>query len=491
METSLGRLVGLRRDGLQLFLGVPFARAPEGRLRFAPPEPPAPWSGTFEATVHPPAAPQNRGDALGQIFPDYASGQSEDCLRLNLWTPGTDDGRRPVLVWIHGGRFLHGSASERPFDGAALARRGDVVVVAIQYRLGPFGFADLPGVAGNLGLRDQIAALGWVQREIARFGGDPDNVTLVGQSAGSISAGALLAAPAARGLFHRAILQSGPPVALDPVETTPVRETLLRVLGAEGVASLRRRPVADILAAEEACATSPGRRPLGLPYMPVVDGDLIEGDPIATVAAGAGANVPLLIGTTRDEMSAYLLLDPETQAMDDATLRRRCEGLAPSAGAAVEGVEVYRRARRARGEPIEPRDLWFAMLADRHVRQPSTRLAEAATANGQASYFYRFDWVSPFLEGAIGACHSIDVPFVFGTLTDPCVAPFTGGGPEALALADFVQDAWLHFARHGRPGNGWPAYEPTKRATMILGASPSVEEAPGEPERRFWETALV
>jgi para-nitrobenzyl esterase len=492
VATSQGRLLGLRRDGHHAFLGIPFARSPRGNLRFEPPQQPEPWAGVLDVTRHPPAAPQNPGDGLGLFFLDRADGISEDCLRLNLWTPGLDDRKRPVLVWIHGGRFLHGSASEQISDGGHLAVRGDVVVVALQYRLGPLGFLHLghEGGCSNLGLRDQIAALDWVRREIGAFGGDPDNVTLFGQSAGAISAGVLMAAPQARGLFHRVILQSGPPVAVDPEAASPVTETFFRA-GGLVAESLHEEPIEKLLATEGACLASPGIRPLDLPYMPVVDGDVVPGDPTETIAAGRGTDVPLLIGTTRDEMTAYLLLDPATQALDHAGLQQRCERMLGDAGLAGEAIRLYGERRRARDEPAEPRDLWFAILADRHVRSPSLRLAEAVARRGQAVYCYRFDWVSPFMEGALGACHSIDIPFVFGSLGDPHLSLFTGNGAEATALGDFVADAWLAFARGGEPASGWPRYEETRRATMLLGASRSVENDPGAEERRFWDRMAI
>lgn len=488
--TSRGRLVGLRQDEVCVFRGVPFASPPVGPLRFRAPAPPTPWHGVRDATRYGPAAPQNRQDPLAHLFEDRADGFSEDCLRLNLWTPDVDGGRRPVLVWIHGGRFLRGSCSESPIDGAALARRGDVVVVAIQYRLGPLGFLHVNGGrpwTSNLGLLDQIAALQWVRDEIAAFGGDPGNVTLFGQSAGAISAGTLLCAPAARGLFHRVIVQSGPPVGLDPAVASPVAETLMRTLDVREPADLARVPVEDLLATEETCHGSPGNRPLGLPYMPVVDGDLLPEDPLAAHRAGQGSSVPLLIGTTRDEMSAYLLLDPFVQAMDATALQRRAADLIGDDDAAREAIETYRGAREARSESVEPRDLWFALLADHRVRHPSMRLAEQNAATQPDTYTYRFDWVSPFMEGALGACHSLEVPFVFGTLTDPQLALFTGCSPEALELSRFVQDSWLRFARSGSPGPEWPRYDMERRRTMVLGAAPAVEAQPGEPERRFWD----
>ena len=489
-RTRRGRLAGLRENGVCIFRGVPFAAAPVGRLRFRAPAASTPWSGVRDATRYAAAAPQNRGDPLAQLFEDRAPGCSEDCLTLNLWTPEVDGGRRPVMVWIHGGRFLRGSASETPFDGARLAKRGDVVVVTIQYRLGPFGFLHVNGGTpwiSNLGLRDQIAALEWVREEIASFGGDPGNVTIFGQSAGAISAGTLLCSPAADGLFHRAALQSGPPLGLDPGVATPVAETLLRSLHVREPHELQHLPAEAFLAVEGSCHASPGNRPLGLPYMPVIDGELLPRDPLDVHRAGAGARVPLLIGSTRDEMTVYLLLDPQLLGLDETALRRRVADLIGDADAAEHAIDVYRRARLERGESAEPRDLWFALLADCRVRHPSMRLAEQNGAFSPDTFAYRFDWVSPVMEGALGACHALDVPFVFGTLADPQLGRFAGCGAEAMALSEFLQDSWIRFARSGCPGPEWPRYDASRRQTLLLSSECRVEAAPAESERSFWD----
>lgn len=482
--TRHGKLLGARADGVCAFRGVPYARA----LRFRPAQPLESWTGARDARNYGPCAPQNNNDPLAGIFCDMSEGQSEDCLTLNLWTPALDGGKRPVLVWIHGGRFLRGSASEIPIDGSHLARNGDVVVVALQYRLGPFGFLHVNHGRpwdSNLGLRDQIAALEWVRDEIAAFGGDPNNVTLAGQSAGAISAGTLFCSPKARGLFHRAILQSGPPVAIPSEIANPVSETLLRALQLGDPDLLRHVPVDTLLGVEETCHASPGSRPLGLPYMPVIEGDVLSRDPLASAEAGEGSSVPLMIGTTRDEMSAYLLIDPETFGLCEDGLRRRCADLIGDA--AEETVEVYRSARAARGESTQPRDLWFSILTDRYVRQPSMRLAAINAARESRTFAYRFDWTSPFMEGALGACHSLEVPFIYGTLDDPRLAAFTGASPEASALASSMQSAWLSFMRSGSPGCQWPAYEASQRQTMVFGRDCSIESAPGEEERRFMD----
>ena len=512
VQTRCGALRGSFESGLHVFRGIPFARPPVGALRFQPPLPPLPWSGTREARHFGAAAPQNTDDPFSATLQQHVSDCSEDCLTLNVWTPGLDDARRPVLVWIHGGSFLRGAASWSQYNGASLARRGNTVVVTIQYRLGALGYLYLdelcPGgspCASNLGLRDQIAALEWVRDEIAGFGGSPENVTVIGQSAGAISIGVLLGTPRAHGLFRRAILQSGPPFAIAPQDATPVAATFLRALDltAADASHLHDIPPDRLLAAQLACATSPGTRPLDLPFMPVVDGDVLPRHPADAIRAGSSNDIEVLVGTTLDEMTPYLLLDPETLTLDDHGLMRRGQHILRGTDAsgtipidtiqAERLVDAYHHARMARGAPTDATALWLSIKADRFVRYPSTRLAEIQRAHNTAAYMYLFTWRSPYMGGMFGACHMLDLPFVFGTVHDPLVQAFTGGGPEVYRLAERMQDAWISFARTGNPSHeglgDWPVYDSERRATMILGGECRLEDAPLEHERQAWQGA--
>ena len=572
VETRRGRVRGLAEGDLAVFRGIPYARPPIGPRRFGPPEPAESWTGTRDATRFAPSASQN-GALIGPIMSLGIGRTSEDCLYLNVWTPAADRRRRPVLVWIHGGAFVLGAGSQMLYDGAALARRGDVVVVTINYRLGAFGFLRLRDrfgqrlpATGNEGLLDQLAALEWVRDEIEAFGGDPGQVTIFGESAGSMSCATLLGLPRAHGLFHRAILQSGGANFVWPREIASrlsehVLDELrvdspeaLQALGTDHILAVQRRFFGDLLLGEDhvlgglspagqrvagamflglslaqrrfgrvaaplarglvdvlkrrgrrraggpsgAMAPLRGLRTQGLPFQPVVDGEVIPGDPLAAIGAGGARHVPLLIGTNLDESKLFAPLDPEAASLDEAGLVARCEeaigaGRAGAAGLGRRAVEVYRAARAARGERVEPGELWFAIETDRTMRHPAMSLAARQAAHQPQTYAYLFTWPSPVLGGMLGSCHALDLPFVFGTLEHRLLRPLVGRGPEAVALAERIQDAWVAFARTGRPAHpgigDWPGYDGAHRRTMILDRRCRVEAAPREPERAFWETA--
>lgn len=490
VEVRGGRVRGVHRHDHWSFSGIPYAAAPAGPARFRPPRPPEPWSGVRPADRFGPIAPQNPS-LIDTSLGGRPEPQSEDCLSLNVWTPGLDGDRRPVMVWVHGGSFVWGSGSGGLYRGGTLAREGDVVVVTINYRLGLLGFLAHPALAepdlpwlddeawtgfGNWGLADQVAALRWVREHIDAFGGDPDNVTLFGESAGAMSVVALLAAPAARGLFHRAIVESGGPYAYTPDEAASVAEQLAGQLGVPMTrAALEQVPTADLVRAVVEFDQRGGTRPdSGLLMMPVVDGGLLPVAPEVAVAAGSAADVPLLIGTTRDEMSFFTLGDPALSALDHDGLYRWMVRLTTDPEVQRAIVATVTEARRARGEPVTPRDLWVAIATEYIFRLPSVRLADAhraAARPGVGTYSYLFTWASPMLDGYLGSCHALEIPFVFGTVQNPLIQGFSGGGPEALALSAAMRGAWTSFARSGSPGT-WPAWDPRLRPTEILGPWP-------------------
>jgi para-nitrobenzyl esterase len=442
--TPAGRVRGLRvHDGGARFAGIPFAAPPVGDRRFRPPQALEAWSGVRDATRF--AAPP---------LQTYLEDGSEDCLYLNVWTPDPT-GRRPVVVWIYGGGFELGSASPPMTDAAAFSRRADVVVVAANYRLGALGFLAVPGVA-NLGLQDQIAALGWVRGSIEAFGGDAGNVTVMGQSAGAFCIGAMLGMPEARGQFERAILQSGSTGrVLTPDTASSIATDLFTALGIAGLEELAVVPGDRIVRAQtEVIDQDIGRRnrPGGRSWGVVLDGAVVPEDPQGAVERGAAAGIPLLVTTTAEEVRLFEALQPEgfvPGPPDDLLDEMRCFG--------VEDPDALLAGYLARlpGAPLGR--LRSAFLSDVIYRWPAERLAAAQVAAGGHAHLARFA-AEPFGPD-LGACHASDLPYVFDA-----VGASDGGGfsvpdtAEHRAVRDQVIGAWSRFARTGDPG--WDEYRP-------------------------------
>jgi para-nitrobenzyl esterase len=501
VDTAFGKVEGLERAGALQFRGVPYARAD----RFRAPQAPPPWAGVLDATRFGPTAPQHASPTDTLLGIDK-SNQREDCLVLNVFTPGVDEARRPVMVWIHGGGFTSGSGHLPYYNGTRLAVDGDVVVVTLNYRLGALGFLQLDhlldgyGGSGLSGLLDQVAALRWVHDNIAAFGGDPERVTIFGESAGGMSVATLLAVPAAAGLFHGAIAQSGAAenvLSLD--EARRVTETFLGHLGLTASAGDARRlldlPVEALLEAQSATETaaltaSPegrqrGQRYLKLPFEPVVDGDLVPQHPLVAVAGGSAAGIPLVTGTTADEWKLFMLQEGGAELADDQ-LRRRTSRLVGDDPAAVdEALALYREARPG----ATNRDLWAAVLTDHVFRMPAVRLADAQRPHAPVA-MYRFDYPSSAFGGLPGACHAIDVPFVFDTVDVPAIEMLLGGTDDGTRLlARRCATAWTTMAHTGRPAHddlAWPGYELDERATCILHRDPAVLPDPEGDIRVFW-----
>jgi para-nitrobenzyl esterase len=431
--------------------------------------------------------------------------QSEDCLHLNVWTPGLDETRRPVLVWIHGGGFLIGSGSVALYEGYDLARRGDMVVVTINYRLGALGYLHLHGIGGdafrgasNAGLRDQIAALEWVRDNIDRFGGDPGNVTICGQSAGAMSVGALLSAPRARALFHRAICQSSAaPSVLSQAEADQVAEFFLRRLGGPPLTpkALARLSTSQLLKAQGATNRELANLERLMVFLPAVDGDLIPEPPLQALKSGAASRVPILIGTTRDEWKLFSPVDSGILAFGERGLIDRIKEVlaraAPRAPKPSVAARHYREALRVRGGDTSPFEVWSAFQSARVFHYPASLLAEAQRRAGGVAYSYLFTWHPPALRRPVGACHALEIPFIFGLTNHPIVRPIVGLAPSTGRLARRMQRAWINFARTGDPGHErlppWQPYDADSRATMVFGRQCEVAHAPLEEERKLWE----
>jgi para-nitrobenzyl esterase len=500
--TKQGKVEGEERNGLSIFRGIPYAAPPVGARRWRAPEPPVPWSGVRKATEFGACAPQNLIPLdLLEAF-KITEPQSEDCLVLNVWTPRADGARRPVLVWIHGGAFTIGSGAQSIYDGAPLAKRGDVVVVTVNYRLGPLGFLRLSELTGgripstgNEGILDQVAALAWVRENIAAFGGDPENVTIFGESAGGMSVGTLLGLPKARGLFQKAIPQSGACSTANTREHAVfVAERFASLLGVgrDADALLAATP-AQLLAASAQLAGAPGVSngdAGGMPMQPVVDGELQPRLALESVARGSAAGVPLLLGTTLEEWKLFMPADPTNFTLTDEQLHARCEQRLGGAGRGV--VDAYRKARSERGASVTPPELWGALETDRIFRMPALRLAETQTQHDPRVFNYLFTWSSPMLGGMLGSCHALELGFVFGTHAAPGMVDFSGSGPQAGALSERMMDAWLAFAQSGDPSTkslAFPRYTAADRVTCVFGEETEVVHAPYDEERRAWDGA--
>lgn len=432
-------------------LGIRFATAE----RFEPPTL-LPWDGTLGLGEFGPACPQ----PPGEIFMTTDMRKDEDCLYLNVWTPAMDEGRRPVMVWIHGGGFRQGSGDHFLSRGQVLAARSDVVVVTVNYRLGALGFYG----GTNCGLLDQQCALRWVREHIAAFGGDPANVTLFGESAGSAAVGMHLRMPSSAGLFVRAAMQSGAGMGTSPDRAHETAEALAAAVDGD----LRTVAVDALVDAQLAVEAARGG---GMVFTPVVDGVLVPD-------GAAPAEVPLLIGTNVDEMKLMGLRDPRREDLDDAGLHRR---LSKELGDRFqELVEVFAKARADRGEPATPAELYYAIRTELFFRGPSLRCAEEHAATGAPTFVYLFTWRSPLLDGWLGAAHVIEIPFVFGLQGSETLAVFTGAGPEADALGAEMMGAWTAFARGEEP---WERYDLSSRPTRVFGTEVRTELDPRAPER--------
>ena len=425
-RTTAGEVSGALEDGLVVFRGIPYAAPPIGERRWLAPEPPEPWRGVRETLSFGPVAHQDTHEMMSASMMRFNEPHDEDCLHLNIWTPGLQ-GRRPVMVWIHGGGFNMGAGSQEMYDGQHIARRGDVVLVTINYRLGPLGYLYLDQItkgaipaSGNEGLLDQVAALRWIRDNISAFGGDPDNVTIFGQSAGGWAVCSLLAMPAARGLFHKAIPQSGAGNCIYTAEqaTRLISKPMIEDLGVEptDASALRAMTPARLLEARPNFfqtfteGTDPGSQPWLFPH-PVVDGTVLPDYPLAAVASGAAKDVAVLMGLCRDDNIYFgINIDP---TISDANIVEFLEQKAP--GKPYERlVKIYREARQARLARADAASIYGAIQTHRMMWIPTTRLLDAQQAHGPV-FQYIFEWIAPEGDGAFGSRHATDVPLAFGT----------------------------------------------------------------------------
>jgi len=496
LEINSGKIQGYAEEGLKIFKGIPYAEPPDGDRRFRPAAPKKPWTGLLECLNYGPMAPQ-RDNPLAD--PSTLPPQNEtDCLNLNVWTPDTDDKRRPVMFWIHGGGFSFGGGSGT--DGANLARRGDVVVVTINYRVGILGYLYIQDELANLGQQDQITALEWVRDNIEFFGGDPENVTIFGESAGSVAVCTLMAMPGAKGLFRRVIAQSGACHPLGFTAEAGVKGTarIMSEFGFQGVDlnALRRTPVEKIVKVSEKMELGARARGAAFPYGVFIDGNTLPRHPLEAVRDGVAGNIELIIGTNQDEAKLYNMSYPPEKDFDEAKLLKRVTGLVRVFGhgedKAEEIIETYRQARQGQ-LPTDPANLLDAISTDYRFRLPALLFAEAQSRNQRKVYSYMFTYQSPVMGGILGACHALEIPFVFGTLARSERRIYPARSAETDILSGRMMDAWTSFARSGYPSPGgpeWAPFELDKRKTMMLGLTVEIREDPFGRERQAWKGLL-
>ena len=504
VHTPSGSLEGKEEKRGLVFRGIPFASPPVGPGRFRAPEAMPAWKGVRQATHFGPSAQQTPQTLLAarRLLGTYDD-NSEDCLYLNIWTPAADNRPRPVMVWIHGGAFLLGSGATALYSGSRLAHRGDVVVVSLNYRLGVLGSFNMETLQGrpdeiepNLGIRDQIAALQWVRDHIACFGGDPENVTVFGESAGAMSVGTLLGTPAAEGLFHRAILQSGASSNVSEHEISErVGRAFLRYVGLPRAnpAQLRRVPVGRLLTAQTATTRELSVGVANLPWQPSIDGKLLAEQPLQNIRTSGKTPVPVLLGSNLDEWALFMAPDSAGRRLDEAGLDRRILRVLAANAIDPNLVDAFRETYN---ESLgAPRDRWSQFMSDMVFHAPAGILADTLSRAGGEVYFYRFDGQLPLVGSYTGAFHGLDIPFVFGTVRKGPLAATMGWSSEVRTLSRRMQKSWARFAHGEVPGHeglpAWPRWNPVTRQALRLAGKPGVLEDPHARARELWAPLLT
>ncbi|MBV8843492.1 MAG: carboxylesterase/lipase family protein [Bryobacterales bacterium] len=495
-DTTFGKIRAIDNAGIKTFKGIPYAATTAGQNRFMPPADPAKWTGVRDALEFGHSAPQRdpsvapAGGGLG-VAAQNLPAEGEDCLVLNVWTPALNDNRkRPVMFWCHGGGFATGSGSSPDTDGTNLARRGDVVVVTINHRLNVLGFANLSefsrdfASSGDNGMLDIVHALRWVRANIGHFGGDPNTVMIFGQSGGGRKVETLLAMPSAKGLFHRATIESG--AALQVAGRDVAMRNAEQLLAKLGIAKsdvrhLQKLPVEKIMAAYFAVVRDqPGIDQTVSGFVPSVDGKILPQHPFQPAASSVSAEVPIMIGNTRTEMTLFSANDADAFRLNDDGLQTRVRGLLGAN--APEMIALYRKLNPS----ATPSDIYFLIASDYRYGAPTVKIAERRAALGKGPVFlYYFKWETPVQGGRLKSPHTMEIPFAFDNVK--ISARLTGGGPEAMALADKLSDTWIAFARTGDPNNAkiphWPAFTSTERATMVMDNTCEVVKDPLREQR--------
>jgi para-nitrobenzyl esterase len=476
VRTASGSVRGRLEDGIAVFRGIPYAQPPSGALRFAAPQPAERWDGIRDAVAFGPSPPQS--GLMPLLLPGPALGADpHDWLTVNVWSPdlGAQQGL-PVMVWIYGGGYRYGASGQAPYDGTQLAKQG-VILVTFNHRVGVEGFAQVPGAPANRGLLDDVAVLRWVRENIAQFGGDPECVTVFGQSAGAGAVGCLLVMPAAVGLFRRAIAQSMPGTFFSSALATEITATIAAQAGLPATLEAFAAASSDVLTSA-ADAVNTREHPewgvvsyTNLTFSPVVDGEVLPAAPWQALAAGTARDVDLLTGHTRDEYRLFMELESLRGRVTEEMAADALEGLLD------DGNRLYRVAYPDAG----PEELYELVYSDWLFRMPSLHLAQAHAAAGGRTYLYQLQ-----SDSLLGACHGEDVPLVFGTYRELGEFLFGSPPPESvLALGNLMRTEWTEFARSGDPG--WSPYSIGRRLTRIYDDQPAVAPYPEHASMHLWD----
>ncbi|MBV9770130.1 MAG: carboxylesterase/lipase family protein [Bryobacterales bacterium] len=479
-NTTSGKIRGLMQDKVNTFRGVPYGAPTGGSNRFMPPQKPEAWTGVKDTTEWGPEAPQGPHTEIPEVAATIPKGMvSEDCLHLNVWTSGLDSRKRPVMVWLHGGGFTSGNGNYTMYDGANMARKHDLVMVSLNHRLNSFGFLYLPEIGGakyanasNTGMLDIVAALEWVRDNIANFGGDPNNVTIFGQSGGAGKVSTLLAMPPAKGLFHRAIIQSGANLkGVTEADATKAAQTLMVKLGVKTVEELQAVPMDQLIT-----ATLDTR---GLRLAPVVDGKTLPDGPFDPMAPALAAEIPIIIGSTEFEVNFFptTKLDP----IDGAELHAAVKQATRADDAEVDKLIALYRKDRPKATDVDLSQI----IASDGFRSGVVTEAERKAAQPAPVYMYYFTWKSPVHDGKLKAFHTLEIPFVMNDVDE--AKSMTGAGADRYPLQDKMSGAWAAFARSGNPNHkglpNWPPFKTDQRATMIFDNQCKVVDDPYGAER--------
>ncbi|MFW9822465.1 MAG: carboxylesterase/lipase family protein [Candidatus Thorarchaeota archaeon] len=497
-KTEAGKIQGYIEDGIYLFKGIPYTEPPIGKLRFNEPVLKESWEGVLHALEFGPEAPQHISPLTPQPYPKQ---DEANCLTLNIWTPGVDNEERPIMVWIHGGGFREGSGSR--FDVLPLVRRGNVVLITLNYRLGPLANLVLPDVPGNLDMLDQASALKWIHNNITSFGGDPQKVTIFGESAGGQSVCILMAVPKAKGLFHRVISQSGRAMPQgykfnDRKATTKwlLEELNLKTYDLEG---LRKASAEKIIKASDKVRQKATASGMWHAFGPFIDDNNLPEHPLKAVNKGFSNEVELIIGSNREEWKFFHMFNPNNKEIDSDALPRlmgrALKYIGEPEDKADSVIEIYQKSRKEQNLSVSPQDILDAFNTDSVFRIPAIKFAEAHSKYQKNTYMYLFSWPSKFRGGIYGAMHGLEIAFVFNRFLDHDRGFNPKRTQETELLSGKIMDAWASFAKSGNPNHrnipNWPQYNIPKRSTLVFDNQVEIWEDPMKNERELWDEMSI